>query len=155
MTICEGVVHAPGYTTQIRVEQNALDGASCQRTGDLLLLLDRAMKVMKMRVAGEGTMRLGYPENSVFVIGIILLLSTVLYAIPRASVLGAILLTGYLGGAVASNLRVSNPLPSYTLSPVYVGVLVLGRFVPARPGPARADTAAAPDRNRRTAHNVK
>jgi len=63
-------------------------------------------------------------------IGIILLLSTLVYAFPQTSVLGAILLTGYLGGAVASNLRLLHPLLAYTLSPVYVGILVwLGLFL--------------------------
>jgi hypothetical protein len=59
-------------------------------------------------------------------IGLSLLVSTLLYAIPQTSVLGAILVTGYLGGAVATNVRMSAPLFSYILTPVYVGVLVWG-----------------------------
>ncbi len=92
----------------------------------LFLLFDCSIKLLKLRAAVEGTTGLGYPESSVFVIGIILLVCTVLYMIPQTSGLGAILLTGYLGGAVASNLRVGNPLFSYTLAPVYFGVLVWG-----------------------------
>jgi hypothetical protein len=92
----------------------------------LFLLLDAVMKVMKARVAVEGTVQAGYPESTVVGIGLSLLVSTVLYAIPRTSVLGAILVTGYLGGAVASNVRVGAPLFSSVLLPVYVGVLVWG-----------------------------
>jgi hypothetical protein len=55
-----------------------------------------------------------------------LLISVIIYAIPRTSVLGAILLTGYLGGAVASNVRVGNPLFSYVLAPVYVALFLWG-----------------------------
>jgi hypothetical protein len=92
----------------------------------LFLLLDAVMKVVKARVAVEGTVQVGYPESTVVGIGLSLLVSTLLYAIPRTSVLGAILVTGYLGGAVATNVRVSAPLFSYILTPVYVGVLVWG-----------------------------
>ena len=57
-------------------------------------------------------------------LGAILLISTLLYLVPKTSMLGAILLTGYLGGAVATNLRLHNPLFSHTLFPVYFGVLL-------------------------------
>ena len=90
----------------------------------LFMLVDALMKVTKTRAAVEGTTRLGYPETVVFGIGAVLLACTILYAIPRTSVVGAILLTGYLGGAVATNVRVGNPLPGYVLFPVYVGILV-------------------------------
>jgi len=92
----------------------------------LFLCADAAMKVLKTRLAVEGDARLGYPENTVVGIGVLLLLCTLLYMIPRTSVLGAILLTGYLGGAVATQVRVGNPLLGYVLFPVYVGVLVWG-----------------------------
>jgi DoxX-like protein len=68
--------------------------------------------------------RLGYPLTLTTVIGIILLLCVLLYAVPRTSILGAILLTGYLGGAVASQLRVGEPLFSNVLFPVYFGALI-------------------------------
>jgi hypothetical protein len=88
------------------------------------LLVDGVMKVMKARVAVDGSIQLGYPESVVFGIGAILLVSTALYAIPRTSVLGAILLTGYLGGAIATHVRVGSPLFGYTLFPIYVGVVL-------------------------------
>jgi hypothetical protein len=88
------------------------------------LLADGVMKVMKARVAVEGSIQLGYPESVVFGIGAVLLVSTALYAIPRTSVLGAILLTGYLGGAIATHVRVGSPLVGYTFFPIYVGVIL-------------------------------
>jgi hypothetical protein len=90
------------------------------------LFLDAAMKVMKASVVMEGTAQLGYPGNSVFGIGVVLLVCTLLYAIPRTSILGAVLLTGYLGGAIATNVRVGNPLFSHVLFPVYLGVMIWG-----------------------------
>jgi hypothetical protein len=91
-----------------------------------LLLLDAVMKVLQVPQVMEGTVKVGYPAGTVRPIGIILLLCLICYVIPRTSVLGAILLTGYLGGAVATNVRISTPLFSYTLIPMYVGVLVWG-----------------------------
>ena len=74
----------------------------------------------------EGTVKLGYPETVIVPLGIILLTCTILYVIPRTSVLGAILLTGYLGGAVATHVRVGDPLFTHVLFPVYLGVLIWG-----------------------------
>jgi hypothetical protein len=95
----------------------------------LFLIMDGAMKVAKARVAVDGTMQLGYPESTVVPIGAVLLLSTLLYAIPRTSVWGAILLTGYLGGAVASQFRVGSPLFSNVLFPVYFGIVIWAGLV--------------------------
>jgi DoxX-like family len=95
----------------------------------LFLLLDGAMKVMKAAVVVEGSLQLGYPESTIVGIGAVLLVCTILYAIPRTSVLGAILLTGYLGGAVATHVRVGNPLFSHVLFPVYLGILIWGALV--------------------------
>jgi len=88
------------------------------------LLVDGIMKVMKARVAVEGSIQLGFPESVVFGIGAILLVSTALYAIPQTSVLGAILLPGYLGGAIATHVRVGSPLFGYTFFPIYVDVVL-------------------------------
>jgi hypothetical protein len=92
----------------------------------VLLLMDAVMKVLQVPAVVDGTVKAGYPAATVRPIGIILLLCLICYVIPRTSVLGAILLTGYLGGAVATNVRLSTPLFSYTLVPVFVGVLVWG-----------------------------
>jgi hypothetical protein len=90
----------------------------------LFLLFDGITKVMKVSAVLKACAQLGLSENHVVAIGTTLLVCTVLYVIPRTSILGAILLTGYLGGAVCIQLRVGNPLFSQTLFPVYFGVLV-------------------------------
>jgi hypothetical protein len=92
----------------------------------LFLLVDGAMKVAKAAVVVEGTAELGYPESVIVGIGVTLLACTILYAIPQTSILGAILLTGYLGGAVATHVRVGNPVFSHVLFPVYLGVMIWG-----------------------------
>lgn len=92
----------------------------------LFLLVDAIMKLVKAPVVVQGTVKLGYPESVILGLGIVLLLSTLLYVIPRTSVLGAILLTGYLGGAVATHVRVGDPLFTHVLFPVYVGVMIWG-----------------------------
>jgi hypothetical protein len=92
----------------------------------LFMLFDGIIKILKLAPAVEGTVALGYPAAVVLPLGIVALVCTAFYVIPRTSILGAILLTGYLGGAVASNLRVGSPLFGYILFPVYIGVLVWG-----------------------------
>lgn len=92
----------------------------------LFLLMDGIMKVMKPDFVVKATVELGYPEDVIFGLGIVVLICVVLYIIPYTSVLGAILLTGYLGGAVASHLRHGDPLFSHILSPVYFAILLWG-----------------------------
>src|SRR5262245_45461768 len=72
----------------------------------LMLLVDGVAKLFKPAPVVEGTAKLGYSEGTIIPIGIVLIVCTVLYLIPRTAVLGAILLTGYLGGAVATHVRV-------------------------------------------------
>jgi hypothetical protein len=91
-----------------------------------LLALDAVIKFMKPPPVVEAFAHLGWPISLAIVLGIILLTCTAIYAIPRTSVLGAILLTGYLGGAVATHLRAGDPLFSHALFPVYLGVLIWG-----------------------------
>lgn len=91
----------------------------------LFLLMDGVMKLVKPAFVVEATIKLGYPESIIFGLGFVLTLSTVLYAIPRTSVFGAILLTGYLGGAVATHVRVGGTLFEI-LFPVIFGILVWG-----------------------------
>jgi len=91
----------------------------------LFLLFDGVMKLVKPAVVVEGTVRLGYPESVILGLGIVLTACTVIYVIPRTAVLGAILLTGYLGGAVATHVRAGGgPFP--ILFPVIVGALLWG-----------------------------
>jgi hypothetical protein len=88
----------------------------------LFLVFDGVMKIVKEPHVLEATSLLGYPESLLVVLGLVVLGCTLVYVTPRTSVLGAILLTGYLGGAVASNLRVGHSLFE-SLFPVIVGVL--------------------------------
>ena len=90
----------------------------------LFLFVDAVGKLVKPAPVVEGTLQLGYPESVILGLGIVLLACTVLYVIPRTAILGAILLTGYLGGAVATHVRVGNPLFTHVLFPVYVAVLI-------------------------------
>jgi hypothetical protein len=90
----------------------------------LFLLFDSTLKILKLPAAVQGTVQLGYPESVIIGIGLVQLLCVVLYLVAPTQVLGAILLTGYLGGAVATHVRIGNPLFTHILFPVYVGVLI-------------------------------
>ena len=92
----------------------------------LFLIMDAVGKLLKPRPVVEGTVQLGYSEGVLLGLGIVLLVCTILYLVPRTAILGAILLTGYLGGAIATHVRVGNPLFSHVLFPVYVAVLLWG-----------------------------
>ncbi len=92
----------------------------------LFLAFDGAVKVLELPPVVEGTIRLGYPASVVFGLGIVLLVCLVAHVIPRTSVLGAVLLTGYLGGAIATHVRIGDPLLTHTLFPIYVAVLIWG-----------------------------
>jgi hypothetical protein len=91
----------------------------------LFLLFDGVAKLFKPAPVVEATVQLGYPESVLLGLGIVLTACTILYLIPRTSVLGAILLTGYLGGAVATHVRVGGPLFS-VIFPIIFGVLIWG-----------------------------
>jgi hypothetical protein len=92
----------------------------------LFLAFDSVGKLLEVQPVIDGTVRLGYPPGMVFTLGVLLLGCVVLYVIPGTSLLGAVLLTGYLGGAVATHARVSDPLFTHTLFPTYVGALLWG-----------------------------
>lgn len=92
----------------------------------LFLLFDGAGKLLKLAPVVEGTVQLGYPGSVVLGIGIVELICLILYVAPRTSILGAVLLTGYLGGAVATHVRIGSPLFTHVLFPIYIGVLIWG-----------------------------
>jgi len=92
----------------------------------LFLTFDTVIKVLKLAPAVQGTTKLGYPASAVLWIGLIELVCLTLYLVPRTSVLGALLLTGYLGGAIATHVRLGSPLLSHTLFPIYVALLLWG-----------------------------
>ena len=96
----------------------------------LFLLFDASLKVLRLPVAVQGTVQLGYPAEVLVPLGIIQLACLVLYLTPRTSPLGAMLWTGYLGGAVATHVRMGHPLFTHVLFPTYVATLLwLGLFL--------------------------
>jgi hypothetical protein len=96
----------------------------------LFLTFDSVIKLLRLPAVAEASAKLGYQNDTIFNIGIVLLVCVILYAIPKTSILGAILLTGYLGGAVATHTRVGDPLFSHILFPTYVGtILWLGLYL--------------------------
>jgi hypothetical protein len=90
------------------------------------MLFDSIIKLMQLQVVIDTFRQMGIPENLAFEFGVIGLVCTVLYAIPRTAVLGAILLTAMLGGAVASHVRIGSPLFSHVLFGVYMGLVAWG-----------------------------
>lgn len=96
----------------------------------LFLLFDSVTKLMGLPFVVDATTQMGFPASAVPIIGGTLLVCLVLYLVPRTAVLGAVLLTGYLGGAVCAQLRIEAPLFSTLLFPVYTGALVwLGLYL--------------------------
>jgi hypothetical protein len=92
----------------------------------LFMLFDGIGKLAKPEAVIKGTLDLGYAEHHIAIIGVLALLCTVLYAIPRTQVLGALLLTGFFGGTVASQLRVDAPLFTNILFSIYLAILAWG-----------------------------
>jgi len=93
--------------------------------GSLFCLFDGAMKLVKPPLVVQATVQLGYPESAIVGIGVTLLVCTLLYIVPRTSAVGAVLLTGYLGGAVASNVRAGMPLFNVVF-PIILAALLWG-----------------------------
>ncbi len=92
----------------------------------LFLSFDASIKLLMLAPAVEATIQLGYPVSAIRGIGILEVICLAAYLLPRTSVLGAVLWTGYLGGAVATHVRVGSPLFSHVLFPVYVAALLWG-----------------------------
>ena len=94
----------------------------------LFLLFDGGIKLVPLEIVTETSAQIGLPPDASFarLLGILTLIGVLLYAIPQTAVLGAILLTGYMGGAIATHLRIDSPLFSHTLFGVYLGLLIWG-----------------------------
>jgi hypothetical protein len=88
------------------------------------LIVDSVGKLLEVQPVIDGTRQLGYSPEVVFSLGVTLLVCVLLYLMPRTSLLGAVLLTGYLGGAVATHVRVDSPLFTHTLFPTYLAALL-------------------------------
>ncbi len=92
----------------------------------LFMLVDAIMKFIQPKEVIEGTLSLGFQQHHIVTIGILGFVATLLYAIPKTSLIGIILLTGYFGGAIATNLRMDQPLFSHILFPIYLAILAWG-----------------------------
>jgi hypothetical protein len=120
----------------IRSDSLAGSGTNLARIGwivsaviGLFLIADAGAKLMRLPVVLEVTSGLGWPTNSVAPLGVILVVSTLLYLFPRTSLVGAILLTGYLGGAIATHARIGSPLFTHTLFGTYIGIFMWSGLV--------------------------
>lgn len=92
----------------------------------LFMLMDATMKLLRLPVVLETSAQIGWAAASAVPLGIVLLVCTALYALPRTAVLGAVLLTAYLGGAVATHARIGSPVFSHMLFGVYLGAMLWG-----------------------------
>lgn len=92
----------------------------------LFLMFDSVGKLLQLPPVVEGTTALGYPASVIVPLGVIQVACLLLLLVPRTSLLGAVLLTGYLGGAIATHVRLGNPLFTHVLFPTYVAALVWG-----------------------------
>ena len=123
--ILQNTTYAPSRSSSPRISRSAL-WTSRVITGVVALLLafDAGIKLIQAKPAIEGSAQLGFGPTQVLVIGVVALVCLVLYLVPRTAPLGAVLWTGYFGGAVVTHLRVGNPLFTHILSGVYVSTLI-------------------------------
>lgn len=127
--ITDDQLHVPAHvaSTTSRTGSVALwAGRALSAFALVALGMDAGMKLLQVPEAIKGTVELGYPASAVFTLGVIQLVCWVLYVVPRTAVIGAVLWTGYFGGAVATHLRMQNPLFTHVLSGVYVAALIWG-----------------------------
>ncbi len=112
--------------TKINENKRLLIGRIISGFVILFLAFDSITHIIQIPIVIETFAKLGYSADLALPIGVIELVCLILYIIPKTSILGAILLTGYLGGAVASQLRIGAPILGYVMFPVYTGIMVWG-----------------------------
>ncbi len=115
-------VHTSSATTQPAAR--VWIGRTLTTIAVVFLIMDATIKVLKLPVAVDSTVQVGYSAAVVLPIGLLEIALLVLYLIPRVAPLGAVLWTGYLGGAVATHLRLGDPLLTHVLFPTYVGAML-------------------------------
>lgn len=118
--------HAPLAASERPGKRSIWAGRVLSGLAVAFLLFDASFKFMATPEAVAATTELGWPADVLPVLGVIELVCLALYLVPRTALVGAVLWTGYLGGAIATHLRVHNPLWSHTLFPVYVAILIWG-----------------------------
>jgi hypothetical protein len=133
MTILAASLHDASAPTPAQSSARGLPGKKAVWAGRVLsglavafLAFDAGFKFMVTPEAVAATAELGWPADVLPVLGVLELVCLAVYLVPRTAILGAVLWTGYLGGAIATHLRVQNPLPSHTLFPIYIAVLLWG-----------------------------
>ena len=117
-----------GDNTQMKNQSRKaiITGRVLSGIGVAFLAMDAGMKVFASPEALKGTVELGYPPSVLPVLAAIQVVCLILYLVPRTAVVGAVLWTGYLGGAIATHVRVGSPLFSHVLFPIYVAALLWG-----------------------------
>ncbi len=118
--------YASSSAARVRATRSVLAGRVITGIAVAFLTFDVTMKLAQVKEAIEGTAQLGFPTSVVFPLGLIQLACLVLYLVPRTAPLGAVMLTAYLGGAVAIHVQHANPVFTHLLSPVYVAILLWG-----------------------------
>ena len=116
----------PAIETAARSMRTRWAGRALTAVAVLFLTFDLALKLVAASAAVEGTARLGLAAHHLPILAAIEVACLIVYLVPRTAVLGAVLWTGYFGGAIATHLRVDNSLLSHTLFPIYVAALVWG-----------------------------
>jgi hypothetical protein len=132
MTLTEAALSAPARDSQNAVlparphpsKAARWSGRALSGVAVLFLAVDAVGKVLAFAPYQAGTVELGYPASAVVPIGIVELVCLAVYLVPRTALLGAVLWTGYLGGAIATHVRVESPLFSHILFPVYIAVFL-------------------------------
>ncbi|MEP6764388.1 MAG: DoxX family protein [Gemmatimonadaceae bacterium] len=121
---------SPSASSSRRISKTVLAGRIISVIAVVLLTMDASMKLFGVKEAVEGTVQLGFSPSVMLPLGLIELAALIMYLFPRTSSLGALLWTGYLGGAVAIHVQLGNPMFTHVLSPVYVATLLwLGLFL--------------------------
>jgi DoxX-like family len=115
-----------GHTIRVGASKKVWIGRALSGITILFMLFDAVGKLFLEPHVVEATTKIGYPVTVIQPIGIIALTCTILYAVPRTAILGAVLLTGFYGGAVASKIRIGDPLFSSILFGVYFGLIAWG-----------------------------
>ncbi len=122
-------MQATAHISKPRANASVIVGKILSSLVVAFMTLDGMMKLVKPAPVVEATTKLGFPEASITVMGVLLLLATGLYAFRRTSVLGAVLMTGYLGGAVATNLRADISLFNDVFPVIFGGLAWLGIWI--------------------------
>ena len=123
-TLAQGSIVRTHIETRISSRAQLWTGRALSGIAVLFLLLDSVGKLLRVQPVMDGTTQLGYAPDVVLPLGVVLISCVAAYVLPSTSVLGALLLTAYLGGAVATHVRIDNPLLTHVLFPTYVAAFL-------------------------------